>query len=81
MGSRMGRGRHYPAVRVSHTGRNPYRRDVSIATEPESMDQLIADCADIPRPEVRQPRPSEAAQPWTVDDVCHAQVAELDEYV
>lgn len=70
-------------VRVSRTGRNPYLRGVSIATEPETMEQLIADCADIPRPQPHRPQPSEAAhaRPWTVDDVCHAQVAELDEYV
>ncbi len=46
------------------------------------MDELIADCRGIPRPEVPSARREhEAATPWRVDDACHAQVAELDEYV
>lgn len=56
---------------------------VSIATEPETMGELIADCADIPRSlrtEIPRARPG-AARTWAVDDDCHAQVAELDLYI
>ncbi|MEC3981742.1 hypothetical protein [Amycolatopsis sp. H20-H5] len=56
---------------------------MSITTEPETLGELIADCASIP-PSLRAenvPLPREAAAPWTVDDHCHAQVAELDAYV
>ncbi|MBK1786205.1 hypothetical protein [Prauserella cavernicola] len=54
---------------------------MSIATEPETMAELIADCAEIPRPEIPGTEPVAAAEPWRVDDACHAQVADLDEYV
>jgi hypothetical protein len=53
-------------------------------SEPESLAELIADCADIPsslrtdRPRVPAPR---AAEPWQVDATCAAQVNDLDEYV
>ncbi|WP_030533164.1 hypothetical protein [Prauserella rugosa] len=54
-------------------------------SEPESIDELVSDCRQIPRPEdtsqVPTPRAAPAAQPWTVDEACHAQVAELDAYV
>ncbi|WP_033295590.1 hypothetical protein [Amycolatopsis jejuensis] len=56
------------------------------ATEPETMGELIADCAHLPSTlwpsaaGTQLPRPR-AAQPWTVDDACHAQVADLDAYV
>ncbi len=61
---------------------------VNLATEPETLGDLIADCAHLPstlQPEqpadqARLPRPR-AARPWTVDDACHAQVADLDAYV
>ncbi|OAP28192.1 hypothetical protein A4R44_01802 [Amycolatopsis sp. M39] len=61
---------------------------VNLATEPETLGDLIADCAHLPsalRPErpagqARLPRPR-TARPWTVDDACHAQVADLDAYV
>ncbi|WP_020657638.1 hypothetical protein [Amycolatopsis benzoatilytica] len=61
---------------------------MNIATEPETIGELIADCAHLPsalRPEAtaaeaRLPRPR-AARPWSVDDACHAQVADLDAYV
>jgi len=52
--------------------------------EPETLAELIADCAEIPRtlrtcvqrlPEPRAPRP------WQVDEVCLDQVKGLDEYV
>jgi hypothetical protein len=51
-------------------------------TDPDDLDELIADCAAIPTP----PRPAEqvfprTAAPWTVDDACYAQVSELEEYV
>jgi hypothetical protein len=57
--------------------------EVSITTEPETMGELIADCADIPpslHTEVPRARPG-AARTWAVDDDCHAQVAELDLYI
>jgi hypothetical protein len=53
------------------------------ALETESLGDLIADCALIPdslRAEAPTGPPA-AARPWTVDDSCHAQVADLDEYV
>ncbi|WP_037368046.1 hypothetical protein [Amycolatopsis orientalis] len=61
---------------------------MNLATEPETIGDLIADCAHLPselqpeRPsgQARLPRPR-AALPWTVDDACHAQVADLDAYV
>ncbi len=52
--------------------------------EPDTLDELIADCADIPtalterRPVL--PRPRVAAR-WSVSDSCQAQVADLDAYV
>ncbi|MEU6643845.1 hypothetical protein ABZ863_15005 [Saccharomonospora sp. NPDC046836] len=54
---------------------------MSMTTEAETIAELIADCADIPRPEVPEVRQAAIAPPWTVDAACHAQVAELDEYV
>ncbi|WP_370939255.1 hypothetical protein [Amycolatopsis sp. cg13] len=61
---------------------------MNLATEPETIGDLIADCAHLPsalRPgqaadQARLPQPR-AARPWTVDDACHAQVADLDAYV
>ncbi|MFC0113099.1 hypothetical protein [Kibdelosporangium aridum] len=53
-------------------------------TEADSIDELIADCADIP-PSVRQspshPPLPRLAPSWEVTDKCHAQVEDLDEYV
>ncbi|MBB3661205.1 MULTISPECIES: hypothetical protein [Prauserella salsuginis group] len=49
--------------------------------EPESLDDLIADCRDIPRPHVPGQRPYPSARPWNVDEACHAQVSGLDAYV
>jgi hypothetical protein len=60
---------------------------VNIATDAETMGELIDDCAAIPpilrsRPPVDSPFPVPyAALPWTVDERCQAQVAGLDEYV
>jgi hypothetical protein len=53
-------------------------------TEPDSIAELIADCAQIPR-SVREspntpPIPRRAAV-WEVTETCRAQVADLDEYV
>ena len=50
--------------------------------EPETLAEMIADCAAIPAPPqlAEQAVPLDAA-PWEVDDVCYAQVSELDEYV
>ncbi|MBE1471305.1 hypothetical protein [Kibdelosporangium phytohabitans] len=54
-------------------------------TEADSIDELIADCADIP-PSVRQSSspdcPAQRLAPaWEVTEGCHAQVRDLDEYV
>ena len=52
--------------------------------EPDTFDELIADCADLPsslrpaRPRLPAPR---AAAHWEVDDACLAQVNGLDEFV
>ena len=59
-------------------------------TEAASLDELIADCADIPRslrgpdPDAQPAPPATTAVPcasWEVSDSCLAQVADLDEYV
>ena len=55
-----------------------------IPQEPDSLDDLIADCAEIPNtlrathPALPQPR---AAARWEVDDACLAQVIDLEEFV
>ncbi|QWF78179.1 hypothetical protein [Amycolatopsis sp. CA-230715] len=56
---------------------------MSIATEPETLGELIADCALIPSSLVTETPavPPQAARPWTVDDTCQAQVAEYDAYI
>ncbi|MDT8914401.1 hypothetical protein [Amycolatopsis sp. PS_44_ISF1] len=58
---------------------------MNLTTEPETLGELIADCAHIPsalQPRTgRRPWPRADAEPWTVDDVCQAQVAGLDAYV
>jgi hypothetical protein len=56
---------------------------VNAVTEPETLSELIADCAQIPAAlqAERLPLPRVAAPPWQVDEACHAQVAELDAYV
>ncbi|MFD9895128.1 hypothetical protein ACFWY9_37790 [Amycolatopsis sp. NPDC059027] len=55
----------------------------NVVPEPETIGELISDCAHIPAALQAEnlPLPREAAPPWTVDDACHAQVAELDAYV
>lgn len=55
----------------------------SNSLEPESLGELIADCAGIPSSLQAEnlPLPREAAPPWKVDDNCLAQVADLDAYV
>ncbi|MEU8639710.1 hypothetical protein AB0C38_46595 [Amycolatopsis sp. NPDC048633] len=56
---------------------------MNAVTEPETLSELIADCALIPATLQAEnlPLPRSAAKPWEVDEVCHAQVAELDAYV
>jgi hypothetical protein len=56
---------------------------VNAVTEPETLSELIADCAFIPATLQAEslPTASVTAKPWRVDDACHAQVAELDAYV
>ncbi|AHH95330.1 hypothetical protein KALB_1960 [Kutzneria albida DSM 43870] len=53
------------------------------APEATSLDELISDCADIPSSlharTVPLPTPRDAA-PWEVDEVCTAQVSDLDDY-
>jgi hypothetical protein len=53
-------------------------------TEADSIDELIADCAQIP-PSVRESSPHpplpRLAPAWKVTDGCRAQVEGLDEYV
>ncbi|WP_154760367.1 hypothetical protein [Amycolatopsis pithecellobii] len=53
-------------------------------TEPETLAELISDCASIPA-DLREQRPSTptppAPRPWTVDETCHSQVEGLGEYV
>ncbi|GAA3812747.1 MULTISPECIES: hypothetical protein [Amycolatopsis] len=56
---------------------------MSTVTEPETIAELIDDCADIPA-ELRAahasaPRPP-APRGWAVDDACHAQVVGLEDY-
>lgn len=51
-------------------------------TEPDTLAELIADCAFI----AASPQPADqrlplAPGPWEVDDACYAQVCGLDEYV
>ncbi|WP_179957071.1 hypothetical protein [Amycolatopsis anabasis] len=56
---------------------------MTVAAEPETLGELIADCALIPQSlRAEAPvLPPPAVRPWTVDEACHAQVADLDEYV
>jgi hypothetical protein len=67
---------HYPVAAWGPT--------VRYVNDPDSFDELIADCADIPsslatsRLPVPPPR---TATPWEVDDACLAQVTGLDEFV
>jgi hypothetical protein len=53
-------------------------------SEAESFDELIDDCADIPRAvcssQTLLPLPLNAA-PWTVSDRCLSQVNDIDDYV
>ncbi|GAB2976886.1 hypothetical protein LWP59_30760 [Amycolatopsis acidiphila] len=56
---------------------------MNAATEPETLAELISDCADIPAG-LRERRPSAPTPPaprgWAVDEACHSQVADLDDY-
>jgi hypothetical protein len=56
---------------------------VNAAPEPETLSELIADCAEIPvvLQAAKTPLPRMAAPVWQVDDTCQAQVADLDAYV
>jgi hypothetical protein len=47
------------------------------------MDELIADCADIPASLKAEPAvvPHQREPRWAVNDACAAQVADMDEYV
>ncbi|WP_317494371.1 hypothetical protein [Haloechinothrix sp. LS1_15] len=54
-------------------------------TEPESLQELIADCGAIPRMRAAATatasRAAETAPAWEIDERCRQHVAELDEYV
>ena len=53
------------------------------APEASSLDELISDCADIPRSlrSLAVPLPTpRTATPWQVDEVCVAQVRGMDDY-
>jgi hypothetical protein len=69
---------------VSHYPVTAWRPTVRYVNDPDSLDELIADCADIPDAlctchlPVPPPR---AATPWEVDETCLAQVIGLDEFV
>lgn len=56
---------------------------MSVVTDPESLAELISDCADLPDA-VCGPTPTAQPPawptPWHVDDTCFAQVAGLDDY-
>jgi hypothetical protein len=56
---------------------------VTPTTEPETLAELISDCADIPEG-LRLQRMVAARPPtpgnWAVDEACQAQVAGLDDY-
>ncbi|WP_410643112.1 hypothetical protein [Amycolatopsis sp. lyj-346] len=56
---------------------------MNAVTEPETLSELIADCAFIPATLQAESLPMSpvTAEPWQVDEACHAQVAELDAYV
>ena len=56
---------------------------MNAVTEPETLSELIEDCAAIPAGLQAEnlPLPRVSAPAWRVDEACHAQVAELDEYV
>jgi len=56
---------------------------VNAATEPETLSELIADCAEIPAALQAEnlPLPHVTAPPWKVDEACQAQVADLEAYV
>jgi hypothetical protein len=60
-----------------------YGQDVTV-TEPSSLDELISDCADIPRTLRSQTVPPQTprtpAAPWRVDEACAAQVSGMDDY-
>jgi hypothetical protein len=62
-----------------------YVHDVTTSEmEAETLGELIADCADIPRalrtPSTTPPLPRTGG-PWVVTDACVEQVAGLDDYV
>ncbi|CRK55675.1 hypothetical protein [Alloactinosynnema sp. L-07] len=50
--------------------------------DPDTMDELIADCADITSPHIE---PSAVPGPrypnWSVDDATAAQVADMDAFI
>ncbi|GAB3571552.1 hypothetical protein GCM10027445_27020 [Amycolatopsis endophytica] len=56
---------------------------MSTVTEPETIADLIDDCADFPTElraaQASAPRPP-APRAWSVDDTCHAQVVGLEDY-
>ncbi|WP_436495651.1 hypothetical protein [Actinokineospora sp. HUAS TT18] len=51
--------------------------------DPDTMDELIADCADLPSSPLTQPSavPGPRYPDWSVDDATAAQMADLDAYI
>jgi hypothetical protein len=52
--------------------------------EPDTLDELIADCAEIPDALCTchlRDLPEPAARPWQVDEACLAQVRDFDAFV
>ncbi|WP_020671465.1 hypothetical protein [Amycolatopsis nigrescens] len=57
---------------------------MSTTMEPETLGELIADCALIPDSLRTEPQAAPgvpAPRPWQVDDACHAQVADAEAYI
>lgn len=74
---------HYRLVSLPVAPSATYGETVT-TSEAESFDELIDDCADIPRAvcssQTLLPLPLNAA-PWTVSDRCLSQVNDIDDYV
>jgi hypothetical protein len=74
---------HYRVVPLSVVRWSTYVHQVS-TPEAETIDELIADCADLPRALRTAPGnavPAPRAAGWTVSEACVEQVSDLDDYV
>lgn len=57
--------------------------EVNTVTEPETLRELISDCADIPGDLRSAPQAAPlppAPRAWSVDEACHSRVADMDDY-